>query len=164
MDVWENQDFITINIYDICQRITNIFKQCWYADIQNSRRLLYYSIYKHDFQFEQYLNVISVKKFRIAFTRFRLSSHDLAVQNGRYTYIQTNDRLCRQCNMQVIENEYHFLLVCPKYSVIRQLYFKPYFNRWPTINKFEALMTTTSIKTMCNLSKYVYFALQLRQG
>jgi hypothetical protein len=37
-----------------------------------------------------------------------------------------------------------FLLACPKYREHRNKYLKPYFCRWPTINKFELIMNSKS--------------------
>ena len=64
--------------------------------------------------------------------------------------------------MNAIESEFHVLLVCPLYKEIRQQYLKPYFRHWPTLNKFEIIMSAKSTKELNNLSKYVYFALKLR--
>ena len=48
------------------------------------------------------------------------------------------------CNGTYIENEYHFLLVCPLYRDLRIKYFKAYYCRWPTLNEFDDLMCKTS--------------------
>ena len=84
------------------------------------------------------------KKIRSAFPRFRLSSHDLAIECGRYDDNARNRRLCKFCNLNVIENEYHFLLVCPFYMDIRRQYFNSYYCHWPSLLKFEKLMSVTS--------------------
>ena len=62
-----------------------------------------------------------------------------------------------------ISNEYHFLLVCPLYRDLRIKYFKPYYCRWPTLNKFDDLMCNTSKNVILNVAKYIYFAFQLRK-
>ena len=161
-DVWENQNNINFNIASIKQRIFDIYLQSWYSDINNSRRLHYYSIYKHSFFLENYLNSIKIKKYRVALTKFRLSSHDLEIERGRYTNISTEERICRQCTMNVIETEYHFLLVCPKFLHLRKQFLKPYFTRWPNLTKFEQLMSSTNNKTQFNLSRYLYEAFNFR--
>ena len=160
--IWIEQDSSTI-FYLIKQRILDIFKQTWYATINNSRRLASYCIHKHDFHFEKYLNCIQINKYRIALTKFRVSSHDLAVETGRYTNVAVDDRKCQQCSMNVLEDEYHFLLVCPKYRNLRINYLKPYFCHWPSLNKFDSLMSSTSVDTINNLSKYIYSAMKMRQ-
>ena len=50
------------------------------------------------------------------YTKFRTSSHDLALEHGRYTNLHRNERICNNCNTGAIENEYHFLLICPKFT------------------------------------------------
>ena len=46
------------------------------------------SRYKRDFSSSKYLDFITEKKFKIALTKFRFSSHDLATERGRYVNIQ----------------------------------------------------------------------------
>ena len=49
----------------------------------------------------------------------RGSAHKLRIEDGRYRNIERNNRLCQYCQMNVIEDEFHFLLVCPAYRQIR---------------------------------------------
>ena len=125
--IWWNQNEVIPNDYDlkiISDRIYDIFKQSWYSNINNSNRLASYSTYKEDFEFETYLNSINVTRFRIALTHFRISAHNLAIEKGRHENIAKENRLCKYCNMKVIESEYHFLLVCPAYTTIRKTIFE----------------------------------------
>ena len=118
-DIWIQQDTVTINFLVIKQRIIDIYKQTWYTRLCNSNRLSSYVMYNTELKMENYLNNIYVEKYRIALTKFRLSSHDLAIETGRYTNVERDLRYCEHCNQNVIENEYHFLLVCPKYRHLR---------------------------------------------
>ena len=102
------------------------------------------------------------RRYKIAFTKFRLSSHDLAIERGRHDNTGRNDRICKHCNLNMIENEYHFLLVCPIYRDLRKKYLKNYYCHWPTLNKFDDLMTSKSKNVVLNLSKFVYFSMKLR--
>ena len=61
------------------------------------------------------------------------------------------------------ESEYHFLLVCPKYYEIRKRYLNKYYCHWPSILKFNALMSSISTKTINSLSKYVFVAMKHRE-
>ena len=161
--IWRQQFDHEIPYFLIKQRIFDSYKQSWYSFINNSNRLEMYSRYKHEFDLENYLDCLENKKFRIALTKFRLSSHDLAVERGRYDDTNRNDRICKFCNGSLIENEYHFLLVCPLYRELRQRYMKPYFCHWPTLNKFDELMSKRNINTISNLSKFIYYAFKSRQ-
>ena len=64
------------------------------------------------------------EKIQVAFTKFRLSSYDLAIERGRFENIERHDRLCRYCNINMIENECHFMSVCPLYRGLRKKYLK----------------------------------------
>ena len=56
--IWLQQDDLTIPFSLIKQRILDSYKQSWYANINNSIRLQTYARYKHDFEFEDYLDFI----------------------------------------------------------------------------------------------------------
>ena len=86
--------------------------------VNNSNRLLLYSRYKHELIFE-ILEFIVEKKYSIALSQFRLSSHDLEIKRGGYADVDRDTRICHFCNNNQIENEYHFLL-----SELRKLYMK----------------------------------------
>ncbi len=163
-DLWENQFDTEIPFPAIKQRILDMYHQSWNNDINNSNRLITYCRYKKSFSFETYLNKIPERKHRNALSRFRLSSHKLEIEKGRYTNIPRDERICRLCTQNVIENEYHVLMACPFYRELRTKYLKPYFCRWPTIQKFNALMSTQSRQCLIRLSKFIYCALKLRDN
>ena len=161
--VWNLQSLGNVPFSVIVQRISDQYKQKWYSDINNSRRLNSYALFKHDFECEPYLDKIVEPKYRISLTKFRLSAYSLRIETGRHENLSRQDRICRNCNMNQVENEYHFLLVCPCYRNLRIKYFKPYFCHWPNIYKFQTLMETKSYKILINLAKYVYFANKIRK-
>ena len=47
---------------------------------------------------------------RKALVRFRISSHQLRIETGRYEKIPRNERICYFCTSNKIEDENHFLL------------------------------------------------------
>ena len=118
-NIWENQLYITIDYHKIKQRILDIYQQTWYSSINNSPRLRFYSLFKHLFNFESYLDIIKDKKLRTSLTRFRISAYDLENEKGRQRNIDVKERICRNCNSRNIENEYQLLLTCTKYSELR---------------------------------------------
>ena len=61
-----------------------------------------------------------MKVSRLSLSRFRLSSHNLSIETGRYNSVPKEERLCNFCNMQNTEDEFHFLLVCPHYTELRE--------------------------------------------
>ena len=55
---------------------------------------------------------------RIYLTKFRLSSHNLLVETGRYHGTERSDRKCTLCNLNTIEDDFHFILHGPCYDTI----------------------------------------------
>ena len=129
--VWRQQAELVIPFHSIRQRIIDTYQQSWYSEINNSSRLRSYNIFKHNFELEIYLTLNLDTKYKTALTRFRTSSHSLFIETGRYENITREQRICQSCNMNKVEDEFHFLLVCPNYRELRQKLFKPYFCHWP---------------------------------
>ena len=58
-------------------------------------------------------------------SKLRCSTHDLAIETGRHHNVKREHRLCMYCNIfdiEVVEDEYHFLASCPLYADLRDLY------------------------------------------
>ena len=161
-NLWQNQEIADIYLPTIKQRILDQYYQSWYSNINNSQRLSAYNRFEHSINLESYLDIIYERKYKIAFTRFRLSSHQLEIERGRYFYIHRMERKCKFCSQNTIENEYHFLLICSLYKDLHRKFLKVYYCSWPTINKFDILLTTTNTTEIINLAKYLYFAVKLK--
>ena len=91
--LWNNFD-TNINYYpEIKQRLRDQFIQRWGENIKAMQKLDYYSKFKSVFEFEEYLNSISNNLIRFFLTRLRLSSHNLAIEPGRYAGIERQNRI-----------------------------------------------------------------------
>ena len=95
-------------------------------------------------------------------SRYRLSSHSLNIEQGRYTKIDRKNRICTLCNCNDIEDEFHFILKCPFYSELRAQYIKPYYYKRPCVFKLVKLLSVNNISELCNLGKYLYLASKKR--
>ena len=161
-NVWTYQILDKITYNEIKQRLLDSTNQELMMSINTSTKLQSYCIFKVDTEHESYLDTIKQSKFKFALSRFRLSSHPLYIETGRYTGIPKEERFCVFCNMRSIENEYHFLMICPHYVDIRRKYLPAYYCRWPTITKFKTIMQTKSKKLINNIAKFIYFAIKKR--
>ena len=96
------------------QRIQDIFLQDWQADVSLTSDNRIFKHIKQQFYFEPYLNLCN-KAFRIAISKIRLSSHVFMVERARWNkrIPDVSERVCDVCN--VVENEYHCLIECPKF-------------------------------------------------
>ena len=84
-----------------------------------------YAKFKTNFVLEKYL-LGTPFSLRANFSRFRVSAHNLAIETGRHTRPVTpvDQRICRECNLNEVEDEMHVLLRCEKYGDKRKEVFK----------------------------------------
>ena len=100
-------------------RTTDIARQTWNNEISTSST---YKEFKTLLNPEKYLQVMNNYFIRKQLTRFRISNHQLLIEEGRHREIDPIDRRCKFCDMNCVENEIHFLLVCPLYHNLRLKY------------------------------------------
>jgi hypothetical protein len=162
--VWTSNNINTTIINQIVQRIHDTYVQLWFAQISSYSKLDTYSLFKTSFAYEKYLDAVSNKSHRECLTRLRCSSHKLFVEEGRYRNIDRNERICKLCNMNVVENEFHFLLVCPFYRELRITCLPKYYNTWPTIQKFKNIVETKQKSLLVKLAKFIFLANKKRDS
>ena len=80
-----------------------------------------YKLFKQNFGMEPYLEDIPDKILRRSLCSFRISTHRLRIERGRYCGEKPEERLCDSCN--VVDNEVHFLCECNKYDAMRKKMF-----------------------------------------
>ena len=134
----------------------------WYSDINLSNKLETIKSLNKVFEFGKYLNCINIDRHRITPSRFRCSAHKLLIEEGRYRNIERNLRICRFCYLNAIENEYHFLMVCPAYRNLRNYILPRYYYCWPSKSKFIKLLIEKQTGNLKRLGKYLYLANEKR--
>ena len=114
--------------------------------IRESSRCRMYKEIKQVHKPERYLTININKNLRTVFTKFRLSSHKLLVERGRWKSLKLDYELrkCTLCDSGDIEDEYHVTLICEQFVDIRKKYIKRYYHRRPSMAKFVELMNTNS--------------------
>lgn len=153
----------SMNYFPLLKRtLRDQFIQEWNTSLNNISKLDFYRQFKTTFSYETYLDKITNDMHRKQFTCLRLCSHNLEVELGRYSRLDRENRLCKMCNQNVTETEYHFLLCCTKYSQIRQKYLGNI--SWPSLNKFNSIMSCNSKKKLILLSKFIKEAFELRKN
>jgi len=156
--LWNSDAISNLQVQELVSRVYDDFYQSWFSDLNSQSKLETYKLFKTNFEIEKYLCVVRSPKYRSCLTRFRCSSHRLLIEEGRFRNIPREERICQKCSMNLQENEYHFLLVCPFYRNIRLQYLPQYFCHWPSIGKFKTLLSCQQKSTIDKLAKYVYQA------
>ena len=108
---------------------------------------------------ERYLIVVSNINHRRAVTQLRCSTHNLNVEKGRHRGIERSQRFCNCCQ-NVLEDEAHFMFVCPLYDDLRRKFLPSYCidNHVSMLCKMKMLFNSTDDNVIINTSRYIYFA------
>ena len=64
--------------------------------------------------------------------------------------------------MDDIEDEFHFVCKCTKYTMLRNAFFPKYYSRNPSMHIFMELLNSDKLKTLKHLAIFIIKALELR--
>lgn len=139
------------------------FLEEWHKEkVKNSDgKLRTYVEYKTNFGKESYLSILSSFEQRRALTKFRISSHHLRIETGRYQGTLLNDRTCNNCTSGDVEDEYHFLFVCTKFSEDREKLYSVIHSNCPNFvnlnikEKLIWLMNTENKAILIAVGKFI---------
>ena len=87
---------------------------------------------------------------RQLFTKSRVSDLSLEIESERYQNIMREERICKNCNLNEIEDEYHFFLKCTANHSLRNNLFnkiilnKPDFIEEIPLNRIKFLLDANS--------------------
>ncbi len=128
------------------------FIQKWQADVQRNGALTLYKYVKPCVQYSCYLDKVRNRWLRSSISKLVLSSHPLRIETGRYGANRTvrHERLCQLCNIDDLEDEYHFVIRCPVFDNIRQKYIKRYLSE---PSQYVQILDFTTIYEQARISK-----------
>ena len=143
MYIWNDQnvEYEAAFMRAFDQRIKDQFLQTCQNQINGSSKLKFYNSVKNRHGLENYLDILKLSKFRHAYARFRLSCHGLEIEKGRYRAVERENRRCFFCP-HLIEDKYHFMLICNKYDDLGKLYLQAKYYTSPNTHKFCILMSS----------------------
>jgi len=73
--------------------------------------------------YKEYLSRVDNAQLRKSLARFRCANHKLQIELGRQIKpmkVPVQQRYCKLCNLGAVEDEDHFLLVCPAYQSVQE--------------------------------------------
>ena len=129
-EVWDAQGVgnVVLFLREFSDRVKQVYSIEWEQNIaQSSKLYLFRSLKSSGINREQYLYSVTIRKYRSGLAKLLCSAHDLRIEKGRHTGELVADRVCKLCLISgdhyVLDDEYHFLMCCPKYSDLREVYF-----------------------------------------
>ena len=162
--VWENQGVGDISsfISEFKNRLIDSYTVEWKEKLSTREYFTFYSSIKHSLTLSHYLLHVNHVQARSALARFRMGMSELRSRSLRYNSPLPNTPVnCPSCT-DVIENEVHFLLVCPLYSDIRHQYIPEKFTRRPSLAKLSILLASVNQNLCANVALFIYHAFKAR--
>ena len=86
------------------------------------------------------------------------------MEQGRYSNIPRSERKCNICGNNDIEDEFHFVLICPTYRDLREQYIPLFYWRRAGMFKFVNLLNTTKKQLLHKLAIYIIKANKVRNS
>ena len=169
-DIWENQRTILNGdkwfVSYFKQRLIDCFSQTWSNDLSNNNTLTIYKHIKHELEYAIYLEMFDNKYQRQLVTKMRISAHRLRIETGRHgrNRMERHERVCEMCDTNQPEDEFHFILQCSRYRVVRRRYINDQYWLRPSMMKLCALLDTKDPGEMKNLALYIGCANKIRDN
>lgn len=169
--VWQNKGTLSVNklIHAIkcimLSRYEKYFNSVITCSSSSSNtgnnKLRTYSKFKHKISFENYLTANVNRSIISNFTKLRISNHRLEMEIGRYSKTPPHLRFCKTCNLNAVEDEFHFICTCNAYSDIRKQFFKEIsdividFEKLSLYDKFLFIMSANEMDIISIVLQFV---------
>ena len=102
---------------------------------------------------EPYLHKLSTSN-KIYLSKFRSRSNYNMPVSKVYKHEDTYDTKCKLCDKNEIEDEFHYLFICPVFQEDRNRLLKEYYGKFPSMYKFIELMSTSNMKELRKLAEF----------
>ena len=137
--------------YDIIEKDREDIKNSIVNANNNQTKIQTYNTLNRDCKIHNiyYDKEVFPEHMRLEFTRFRLSSHNLEVESGRWKRIPHINRTCK-CDGNAIQDELHVLKDCSLTDHIRSTYNIEVTN----LNDFFELENYVTLNMIYEISKY----------
>ena len=139
----------------------NNYAETWHASVMSKPKLRIYREFKTNYGLENYIVFNLSRQERSYLAQFRCGILPLRVETGRFKNEPLSERKCMFCDQESVEDEFHFILHCPKYNIERQNLLEIYLSNLvgDNVAKLNALMQ----QAVRPLAKYIHKAFQKRR-
>ena len=137
-----------VNMTEAQNRLLNYYENSWPDKCRNVPRLRTYIQFKQSFKRENYLTMNMNRNERSVMAQFRCGVLPLRIETGRFVGEQVGDKLCRFCDLNLVEDEKHFVLVFPSYANLRDA------DLGIIINNDEFMQLTDDMRLVLLLNDY----------
>ena len=122
-NIFQKLDMIDIfNNRQVCDttavksKLYEIMELEWRKDVIKKPKLRTYVTFKDSFATEDYVRSNISRSARSLLAQFRIGILPIKVETGRFKNLAVSERICEVCSLNMVEDEKHFLCVCPIYD------------------------------------------------
>ncbi len=108
------------NIYELQQYIDDKWKEKWKSNLPIKPKLRTYITFKDNYCTDRYFKECLPRKERSLLAQIRFSILPLHIETGRFRSLNLEERTCKICTSQDIEDEFHIIISCNPYIEIQQ--------------------------------------------
>lgn len=136
----------SINIQDFKSKLSNTNRTNWLNTLDTKPKLRTYKQFKTEYKSELYVTSNLDKFERSLIAQLRLGILPLHIETGRYVNLKPEERICKMCSQNNIEDELHFLFQCDLYTQERTQFMQKMsdsnanFSTEADINKLRIIM------------------------
>ena len=156
--VWENQKTIKMDILwfknYIKSTLQSQFIQTWQRTLDTTSIYTIYRMVKPTFTQSPYISML-INNCTIPLARFITTNNKLPVNVLRYLDVDRRDRICTKCNQRDIGDEFHYLFICPFFTVKRNEVMPKWYRTRPNAIKFQSLFNTNNKQILLKLKHFI---------
>ena len=146
------------------QRIIDIDIQDWQSNINSIDRLRTFKLIKTDYFVEAYTLYLNKFHLRKCIAKLRCGVLEIKVNEGRKEKVPYSQRLCTFCDKNVIDDEYHFMLICPFHDDLRKQFIPRFYYIYPNFQRFNFLLSTNSKHLCYSIAMFILQAMKERES
>ena len=125
-------DCVTCDIHECKRRLMELLQREFLEDIKNKPKLRSYVKFKSEYATASYLCMGMSREKRSLLGQLRCGILPLEIERGRFKTHRDNEsgqvrrltleeRVCKMCTLGELEDEMHFVCICNKYKVCRNV-------------------------------------------
>ena len=162
------------HVKEVIKKVDNVEQQAWIdriwddrKNVLNGNKLRLFRLHKERIMADPYVIQDMPRCYRQSLAKFRCGSLPLLIESGRYQGLTLQERTCKFCAKDQIEDEKHALLECDLYDDLRYDLLKhmrdtePAFNTMPLLARFCTILSTDTVQFI--LAKYIYLMFKRRK-
>ena len=119
---YETKNLCDLNFLEI--KLSAMNETQWKVNLHKKPKLIFYQKLKNSYSSEKYITQNLSLSLRSSIAQLRFGVLPLHVETGRFSTKSRDQRVCKICHSDDVEDELHFLFFCEKYQDLRHIMYQ----------------------------------------